>query len=261
MKSIAARADRLSRRDFCKTVAAGSAVAAPAAPRRLPNIVYVLCDDLGVGDLDCYNPQSGIPTPNANTFAKEAIRFTDMHSPSAVCTPTRYGILTGRYCWRSRLKKGVLWGYSPNLIEDGRMTVPSMLKSQGYYTAGVGKWHLGLGDREKTDYDKPLHPCPTDHGFDYYFGIPASLDMDPYLFFENDKVVERPTSHIDGSDHPRGVFWRGGAIAPHFKLDQTLPAVTRKAVEILDERAQHPQQPFFLYLALTAPHTPWLPLP
>jgi arylsulfatase A-like enzyme len=109
------------------------------------------------------------------------MRFTDMHSPSAVCTPTRYGIMTGRYCWRTHLKSGVLWGYSPNLIERGRTTVASLLKSRGYATAGFGKWHLGLGDREKADYTQPLRPGPADHGFDYYFGIPASLDMEPYL--------------------------------------------------------------------------------
>ena len=110
-----------------------------------PNIVYVLADDLGWGDLGCYNPESKIPTPNYDRVAAAGVRFTDMHSPSAVCTPTRYGILTGRYCWRSSLKKGVLWGYSPNLIEPGRPTVASMLKSRGYATAAIGKWHLGFG--------------------------------------------------------------------------------------------------------------------
>src|SRR5215831_9544233 len=137
----------MHRRDFCKTLAA---VPAAFSTPDLPNIVYILADDLGWGDLGCYNKDSAVPTPNANQFATESTRFTDMHSPSAVCTPTRYGILTGRYCWRSRLKSGVLTGYSPNLIEEGRMTAASMLKSRGYYTAGVGKWHLGLGTQEKT---------------------------------------------------------------------------------------------------------------
>jgi arylsulfatase A-like enzyme len=187
---------------------------APAlAAERLPNIVYILADDLGWGDLGCYNAASGVPTPNADRLASQGVRFTDMHSPSAVCTPTRYGIMTGRYCWRTSLKNGVLWGYSPNLIEPGRLTVPAMLKARGYYTAGVGKWHLGLGDREKTDYAQPLRPGPATHGFDYYFGIPASLDMDPYLYFENDRVVEQPTAHTEGSKTPRGVFWRAGGIA------------------------------------------------
>ncbi|MDE3167819.1 MAG: sulfatase-like hydrolase/transferase, partial [Acidobacteriota bacterium] len=115
----------------------------PAQARRMPNILFILADDLGYGDLDCYNPESKAPTPHLDGFAKEGVRFTDAHSPSAVCTPTRYGILTGRYCWRSRLKKGVLNGYSPMLIEPGRLTVPAMLKARGYRTAGFGKWHLG----------------------------------------------------------------------------------------------------------------------
>lgn len=233
---------------------------APAlAAERLPNIVYILADDLGWGDLRCYNPASGVPTPHADRLASQGVRFTDMHSPSAVCTPTRYGIMTGRYCWRSRLKSGVLWGYSPNLIEPGRLTVPAMLKARGYYTAGVGKWHLGLGEREKADYTQPLRPGPVTHGFDYYFGIPASLDMDPYLYFENDRVVEAPTAHTEGSKTPRGVFWRPGGIAPGLKMEEVLPTLTRKAVSIVKERAKKPQ-PFFLYFPLSAPHTPWVPL-
>jgi arylsulfatase A len=249
-----------SRRQFCAAFAASGA-SLPAAERPLSNIVYVLADDLGWGDLDCYNPDSAVPTPYANGFAREGVRFTDMHSPSAVCTPTRYGILTGRYCWRSRLKQGVLQGYSPSLIEPGRLTVPAMLRQRGYYTAGVGKWHLGLGDREHTDYTQPLQPGPVDRGFDYYFGIPSSLDFEPYLYFENDRVVEQPTAHTAGAKQPpRGVFWREGAIAPHFEFPKVLPTLTDKAVEIIHDRARSPRQPFFLYLALSAPHTPWVPV-
>jgi arylsulfatase A len=253
----------MDRRSFCQTLAIGSAaVRMPlAGAERLPNIVYVMADDLGWGDLGCYNRMSAIPTPNADRLAEQGTRFTDMHSPSAVCSPTRYGVLTGRYCWRSRLKKGVLWGYSPNLIEENRMTVPSMLKQAGYHTGGLGKWHLGLGSREPVDYDQPFHPGPMDHGFDSYFGIPASLDMDPYVYIDNDRVAERPTGHTDGMNSPRGVFWRAGAMAPGFRHDQVLPTITGKAVAFLKERATKPEQPFFLYFALTAPHTPWLPLP
>jgi arylsulfatase A len=252
-----------SRREFTRLAAGGAAGLHSAnlfGASARPNIIYVLADDLGWGDLDCYNPSSAVPTPNTNALAKQGIRFTDMHSPSAVCTPTRYGILTGRYCWRSLLKKGVLWGYSPNLIETGRLTVPAMLKKAGYYTAGVGKWHLGLGSAEKTDYAKPLHPGPVDHGFDYYFGIPASLDMDPYLYFKNDRVVEQPTSTTPGEKAPRGVFWRPGAIAPHFEIPEMLPTLTTKAESIIRERGpKSRQQPLFLYLALSAPHAPWVP--
>ncbi len=252
----------LDRRTFCRTLALGAAglsVARPASA--MPNIVYILADDLGWGDLRCYNPKSAVPTPSADRFASQGIRFTDMHSPSAVCTPSRYGIMTGRYCWRSRLKQGVLNGYDPNLIELGRLTVPAMLKSRGYYTAGIGKWHLGLGDRPHTDYDQPLRPGPLDHGFDDYFGIPASLDMDPYLYFHNDRPLEKPTAQIAASSSPRGVFWRAGARAPGFALEQVLPTLTSRAVDTIRERARTPDQPFLLYLALTAPHTPWLPRP
>jgi arylsulfatase A-like enzyme len=249
-----------SRREFLGTLAAVSALptASAAGPQR-PNIVYILADDLGWGDLSCYNKDSGVPMPNANRLASEGMRFTDMHSGSAVCTPTRYGILTGRYCWRSRLKQGVLGGYSPNLIEKGRLTVPALLRQQGYYTAGVGKWHLGLGTQAKCDFTQPLDPNPTTHGFDYYYGIPASLDMAPYLYFENGTVVEQPTAHTEGKNDPRGVFWRPGPIAPSLKIEEVLPHLTAKAVSILKERARTPDKPFFLYFPLTGPHTPWVP--
>jgi arylsulfatase A-like enzyme len=247
----------MTRREFLG--AAAALRAADAIERRPPNVVYVLADDLGWGDLRCYNPHSAIPTPHADRLAREGIRFTDMHSPSAVCTPTRYGILTGRYAWRTRLERGVLWGYSPNLIEPGRMTVASLLRAQGYRAAVIGKWHLGLGEQEKTDYSRPLRPGPLDLGFDYFFGIPASLDMEPYLWVENDRAVELPTRRTEGRNQPRGVFWRPGAIAPGFRLEEVLPTLTERAVRYI--RAQSPERPFFLYVALTSPHTPWLPGP
>lgn len=267
--------EQVNRRDFCRTLALGAAVGGLRPPLHLlaaekqPNMVYVLADDLGWGDLGCYNRESAVPTPNADRLASQGVRFTDMHSPSAVCTPTRYGILTGRYSWRSRLQQGVLNGYSPNLIEPGRKTVASMLKARGYYSGAIGKWHLGLGDREKTDFDAPgsgapdsgapLHPGPNDHGFDYFFGIPASLDMPPYVYVENDRVVEKATAQTEGRNNPRGVYWRPGAIGPHFKLEEVLPTLTTKGVDFIRGRAPKARQPFFLYLALTAPHTPWLP--
>lgn len=255
----------VNRRTFCSTLAATTFLQVlPAVARQSgsskPNIVFVLCDDLGWGDLGCYNPRSAIPTPNANRLAAQGMRWTDMHSSDAVCTPSRYSVLTGRYCWRTVLKNGTTEGYSPALIEPGRVTVASMLKTEGYYTAGVGKWHLGLGKDPRTDYSKPLHPVPTDVGFDYYFGIPASLDMPPYLYFENDRVIEQPTSQTDGSTD-RGVFWRAGDMAPHFDFKQVVPTVTDKAVSIIKQRGSEPSQPFFLYVAMPSPHTPWLPLP
>ena len=132
------------------------------------NIILILADDLGYGDLSVYNPSSKIPTPYLNQLAAQGMRFTDAHSPSSVCTPTRYGILTGRYAWRTKLKQGVLDGYSPFLIEKDRVTLASLLRRQGYRTAGIGKWHLGLGDGEKTDYSQPLRPGPNAAGFDEF---------------------------------------------------------------------------------------------
>lgn len=257
-----------NRRDFLKALSLGAAsLTVPGASLdtaladgRKPNLVFILADDLGYGDLGCFNSKSKIPTPNLDRFAAQGVRFTDAHSPSAVCTPTRYGVLTGRYCWRTRLKSGVLNGYSPSLIEAGRMTVASMLKRQGYHTACVGKWHLGLGNKEQTDYAQPLHPGPNDFGFDYFFGIPASLDMPPYVFVQNGRVLAEPTEQIKGIREHRGVFWRGGAIAPGFKHADVLPTITDKAVNFLrGHAARRPADPFFLYFALTAPHTPWLP--
>src|SRR5262249_39328356 len=139
--------------------------AASAAKPLLPNIVFILADDMGIGDPGCYNKDSKIPTPHIDRLAADGLRFTDAHTPSSVCTPTRYGILTGRYCWRTELKQGVLQGYDPLLIEPDRLTVPALLRMHGYATAAVGKWHLGLGKAKPTDYSQPLRPGPNAVGF------------------------------------------------------------------------------------------------
>ena len=228
-----------------------------------PNMLLILADDLGFGDPRCYNADSQIPTPNLDRLASQGMRFTDAHSPSSVCTPTRYGLLTGRYCWRTSLQRGVLEGYSPALIEPDRVTIPRMLGARGYDTTGIGKWHLGLGTVPETDYGRPLRPGPLSTGFDHYFGIPASLDMPPYVFIRDDGLVAPPTETIEGSDHRRqggGGFWRGGAIAPGFRHRDVLPEIEREAVEFLSDRGEaRGENPFFLYVPLTAPHTPWLP--
>jgi arylsulfatase A-like enzyme len=244
---------------FLACLAAPAAPAAESTPRP-PNIVLILADDLGYGDPRCYNKDSGVPTPNIDRLAKQGMRFTDAHTPSAVCTPTRYGLLTGRYSWRTSLKRGVLNGYSPLLIEPDRVTLASLLKRRGYATACVGKWHLGLGNDKQADFGKPLKPGPNAVGFDYFFGIPASLDMPPYVFVENDKATQAPTATIAASEMRRKWgkgFWRAGAIAPGFKHADVLPKLTEKAVGYI--RKQSGEKPFFLYFALTAPHTPWLP--
>jgi arylsulfatase A len=247
-------------RRLLSTLVVSLLLAPPACPAAPPNLVLVLCDDLGYGDPGCYNRASRVPTPNIDRLAAQGLRFTDAHTPSSVCTPTRYGILAGRYCWRTSLKSGVLDGYSPLLIEPGRTTLASLLKEHGYATACVGKWHLGLGNAKPTDYAKPLRPGPNAVGFDSFFGIPASLDMPPYVFVEDEAVTEAPTATVAaGEDQRKGGngFWRAGAIAPGFRHVDVLPKLTDRAVDYLGKRSSG--KPFFLYLALSAPHTPWVP--
>ena len=239
---------------------AGVVAAQPAPATGKPNIVLILADDMGYGDPRCYNPASKIPTPNIDRLASQGMRLLDSHTPSSVCTPTRYGLLTGRYCWRTRLKKGVLQGYDPLLIEPGRPTVASLLQGQGYATGAVGKWHLGFGNVNPVDYAKPLVPGPNSLGFDFFFGIPSSLDFPPYVFVENERTVEQPTKMIEASELNRktgGGFWRAGAIAPSFTHEGVLPELARQAEGFI--RKQSAAKPFFLYLPLSAPHTPWMP--
>jgi arylsulfatase A len=235
----------------------------PTFAASLPNIIFVMADDMGQGDLGCYNTRSKIPTPNMDRLAGQGMRFTDAHTPSSVCTPTRYGVLTGRYCWRSKLKSGVLWGYSPALIEPNRLTVATMLKERGYHTGCVGKWHLGLGDQEKVDYSKRLTPGGKEAGFDEFYVIPASLDMDPYVWVHNDRVVEFPTVKDSGSKRRwtgGGGFWRAGPRGKSFSHTDVLPITARKASEFIEKRGKgESAKPFFLYVPFSAPHTPWLP--
>ncbi len=274
--------NNLNRREFLKQMGIGVTATSlmmsgfncsKPKKRNLPNIVFIMADDMGYGDVACLNPESKIPTPNMDRLAKEGIIFTDAHSGSAVCTPTRYGVLTGRYSWRTRLKSGVLWGYSRPLIEKKRKTVASLLKENGYSTACVGKWHLGLGWQikdgyeysdssretgEYVDYSKPIKNGPTTLGFDYFFGIPASLDMLPYVYIENDRVVEAPTERVAQTEGYR--FYRGGPIAPGFRHSEVLPTCTQKAVDFINNHAEKKtDEPFFLYFPLSAPHTPILP--
>lgn len=246
-----------------------------------PNIVYILCDDLGYGDLKCLNAESKIATPAFDRLATEGMVFTDMHSGSAVCSPTRYGILTGRYAWRSKLQKGVLGGLSPRLIEPGRMTVANLLKQHGYHTAAIGKWHLGMDWVKRpgknvtelaieapeqvgnVDYSQPIANGPNAVGFDYYYGISASLDMVPYTYIENDRVSVLPTAEkifplMLGRTTGQT---RKGPTAPQFEAENVLPDLTSKAVQYIGARAAEAKNgtPFFLYLPLASPHTPILP--
>lgn len=226
-----------------------------------PNIIFILADDLGYGDIKCFNPDGKIATPNIDKLATAGMKFTDAHSASAVCTPSRYSILTGRYPWRSDLQKGVLFGYSLPLIDSTRLTVADLLKGQGYYTACLGKWHLGMkwelkpgADRIKTgwevDYNKPVRQGPTTRGFDYFYGISASLDMPPYVFIKNDHTVGVPTVTKK--------YGRSGPAEKDFEAVNVLPSVTMEARRVITDNAEK-KQPFFLYLALPSPHTPIVP--
>ncbi|WP_136464769.1 sulfatase family protein [Flagellimonas onchidii] len=239
-----------------------------------PNIIYVLADDLGYGDIGVYNPEGKIKTPNLDKLAMEGMRFTDAHTSSAVCTPTRYGIMTGRYNWRSTLKQGVLTGRSSALIPASRTTVASMLKKQGYHTAFIGKWHLGWDWAEKeegidqgegwdekdfdnVDFSKPVKNSPNDLGFDYAYGHSGSLDMAPYVYVENGKPTALPT--ITTQNTEKYTWWRKGPTAPDFVHEQVTPNFFNRGMDYIKERANG-GKPFFLYLPLPSPHTPILPL-
>lgn len=229
-----------------------------------PNVVYILADDLGLGDLRICHSEGKIATPGSDELGREGMVFTDAHSNSAVCTPTRYGVLTGRYAFRSRMKKGVLNGFSDHLIEEGRMTVASYLKGQGYHTAFIGKWHLGWDwakDGKKVDYTQPVKNGPKEKGFIYSYGHCGSLDMPPYVWVENGMptaVPDRETGRTKAES--KNGWWRKGPTAPDFEHHDVLPNLTRRAVRYVKEQAQT-GNPFFLYLALPSPHTPVLPTP
>ena len=241
-----------------------------------PNIVVILADDLGIGDVQSFNPEGKIPTPNIDRLANEGMRFTDAHSPSAVCTPTRYGLMTGRYAWRTRLKSSVLGGISPHLID--RKTIADMLQVEGYHTACIGKWHLGMDWQRKpgkdvpmvsiekpnqhrnVDFDAPIKNGPNTNGFDYYFGISASLDMIPYTYIRNDHVTASPTeekAYPSMTGRSQGTTRKGPA-APGFEVVDVLPTLAQESVNYINERAKE-KKPFFLYLPYASPHTPIAP--
>jgi arylsulfatase A-like enzyme len=238
-----------------------------------PNIIYILTDDLGYGDIGAFNPNGKIKTPHIDQLAKEGMRFTDAHSPSAVCSPTRYGIITGRYSWRSEMKNGVLTGKSKALIPNSRTTVASLLKKGGYATSFIGKWHLGWDwaqkdssnfggegwnatDFDNLDFTKPVTNSPKELGFDYSYGHSGSLDMAPYVYIENGNI----TAAVDTitEDSGKYTWWRKGPTAADFTHDDVTPNFFRKAMAYVTDKSKE-EKPFFMYLALPSPHTPILP--
>ena len=233
-----------------------------SAKDKLPNIIFILADDMGYGDVSYLDANSKIKTENLDGMAREGVVFTDAHSSSSVSTPTRYGILTGRYNWRSTLKQSVLNGYSKALIAPDRETMASMLKKQ-YTTAGIGKWHLGWdwnnidAGVDNVDFSKPVANGPTTRGFDYYYGFCGSLDMAPYVYIENDM----PTSLPDRVTENKGKYswWRKGPTGADFVHEDVLPNLINRACNYVKEKASS-DQPYFLYLPLPAPHTPILPV-
>ncbi len=239
-----------------------------------PNIIVILVDDMGYGDLKSYNASAQTNTPNLDAMATDGMRFTDAHTNSAVCTPTRYGLLTGRYAWRTRLKSGVLDGSSRRLIAAGRETIGSLLKKKNYRTASIGKWHLGMTDTDgltniytnSTDAQRELGT--NDVGFDEWYGIPASLDHIPYTIVNNGNLVNM----VDDTDSPAYTTWsnqpaspsprfiRAGRIAPGFDFEKLNPRFEVKIGEyIANHVANHSSQSFFIYNPIPGPHAPWVP--
>lgn len=263
-----------------------------------PNVIIILADDLGYGDVSSNNRLARTRTPNIDDMGKTGIRFTDAHSGGAVCTPSRYGLLTGRYFFRVPSQKAT-WGYLAPIIELGRETIGSLMQKAGYTTACIGKWHLGLDwslkDPSKphipdvedltytnTDFRGDIRGGPNSLGFDYSFILPASLDMPPYVFVKNGKVIDPDvmltadayqrsrdeTSYVWDKKHTvegdiywgRGVWWRNGEMSRSFKIETCFDEIVSEGISFIREQTlKNPRKPFMLYLPLTGPHTPWVP--
>ncbi len=247
-----------------------------AAADRPPNIVIILADDFGVGDIQAHYPDNRIPTPHLDRLVRQGTSFTDAHSPSAVCSPTRYGLLTGRYAWRTRLQEWVIAAYEPPLISRDRPTIASFLRQHGYHTACIGKWHLGwewpgpqqgkmteVRNGQKSlewDFTRPIPGGPTDRGFDFYFGVDLP-NLPPFTWISGDRIVDQPTEkyrHDPGEGFYMPRSFEGAPIAPGWKFDQILPTITHRAAEHVTERAGK-NKPFLLYFSLTSPHEPIVP--
>jgi len=232
-----------------------------------PNVILVMADDLGIGDVSPTNPNCKIKTPHLQKMANEGLTFLDAHTPSSVCTPTRYGLLTGRYNWRSRLARGVLSGTSAHLIPADRPTLGHLMRKAGYHTAMIGKWHLGWDwhkNGNKIDFTKPVKNGPDINGFDQYYGHCGSLDMPPYVWVDTRRITAEP-DRVEGvtKAQDRYGWYRKGPIGSDFKIPEVLPHLFEKSIEYVESRTEQAKagKPFFLYLALPAPHTPIVPVP
>ncbi len=250
-------------------------MAAAIAAEDRPNVVLILADDMGYGDVAAYNSDSKIPTPHIDRLAREGMKFTDGHSSSGVCTPTRYSLLTGRYHWRTHLQQGVLGGFSRPLIANNRLTLGGLFQQNGYHTACIGKWHLGMdwplkdgevaddggnfsspfGDVSRVDYTAPILNGPVDRGFDHFYGISASLDMFPYVWI-NDRLPTEVATETKA-------FHRPGPAGKNFEAIDVQPGIIDHTIEFIGQRAEsgEHEKPFFAYISLAAPHTPILPTP
>jgi arylsulfatase A-like enzyme len=266
------------------------------AEKKLPNIVFILADDMGYGDVQFLNPAAKTETPHIDQLAKEGVAFSEAFSSAGVSTPSRYGILTGRYCFRSPLKSGAINGHGSPVIEKDRRTLATMLKEQGYSTAIIGKWHLGVEWQKKdkkqplvpetqyarvsnVDYRKGVSYGPDNYGFGHSYILPASLDMPPYLFLKNGKLVGKKIiqttdiypvrksdiqldydsvhAGVDGVYWGRGIWWRAGEMEANFRVERCLQDITEESLSYIQKQASS-KKPFFLYMPLTSPHTPWM---
>lgn len=252
---------------------------AEAVDHTKPNILILYADDLGYGDLRSYNPESKIPTPHLDRLAAQGIRFTDGHSSSAICTPSRYALLTGRHHWRDF--HAIADSFDASVFKPGQLTLPEMLKTKGYATAAIGKWHLGWGwdairkpdakprseDKKKVwgpeafDWSKPIPGGPLAHGFDHYFGDDV-INFPPYTWIEDDKVLAAPDTMLDTKSFKpvKEGSWesRAGPMVIGWDPYQNIPETTRRGVDYIRSR-QGAAEPFFLYFAYPSPHAPIIP--
>jgi len=279
-------------RTWGEAAPAGAGGHAGEAKGKTPNILVIYADDLGYGDVQCYNPERGkILTPNIDRLAAQGMRFTDAHSSSGVCSPSRYALLTGRYHWRSRLQHGIVGVFGEALIAPDRMTLGTLAKQKGYRTAIVGKWHLGWdwpvtkeqrallqapakpgkddeGRPQRASavpteqqaaywrelFSKPIPGGPTTRGFDTYFGTDVP-NWPPYCFIENDRTVGIPSEFMPASDFGNNRASQQGPALKEWKLEGILPALGDRATAFIADAAAKPE-PFLLYMPLTSPHTP-----